>query len=88
MAYLVGQLPEGTEWAAFGIGRMAFRMLAQAWLLGGHIRIGMEDTAHVARGEHCTSNAQLVDKAARMIADPGGTLATPAKAREILGIGA
>ncbi|NOR32404.1 MAG: 3-keto-5-aminohexanoate cleavage protein [Sulfitobacter sp.] len=86
MAYLVSQLPEGTEWAAFGIGRAAFPMLAQAWLLGGHIRIGMEDTAHIAKGQHCESNAQLVDKAARIIGDLGGALATPDQARAILGI--
>ena len=86
MAYLVSQLPEGTEWAAFGIGRAAFPMLAQAWLLGGHIRIGMEDTAHIAKGQHCESNAQLVGKAARIIGDLGGTLATPDEARSILGI--
>jgi uncharacterized protein (DUF849 family) len=88
MAYLVSQLPEGTEWAAFGIGHMAFPMLAQAYLLGGHVRIGMEDTAYVAKGEHCTSNAQLVEKAARMIGDLGGTLATPDEARSILGTAA
>jgi uncharacterized protein (DUF849 family) len=84
MAYLVGQLPEGTEWAAFGIGRAAFPMLAQAWLLGGHIRIGMEDTAYIRKGAHCVSNAELVTKAARMIDDLGGALATPDEAREIL----
>jgi uncharacterized protein (DUF849 family) len=86
MAYLVGQLPEGTEWAAFGIGRAAFPMLAQAWLLGGHIRIGMEDTAYIRKGAHCVSNAELVTKAARMIDDLGGALATPHEAREILGL--
>lgn len=86
MAYLVSQLPEGTQWAAFGIGRMAFPMLAQAWLLGGHVRIGMEDTAFIAKGEHCQSNAQLVDKAARMITDLGGALATPDEARTLLKI--
>jgi uncharacterized protein (DUF849 family) len=86
MAYLVGQLPEGTEWAAFGIGRAAFPMLAQAWLLGGHIRIGMEDTAYIRKGAHCVSNAELVTKAARMIDDLGGALATPDEAREILGL--
>lgn len=86
MAFLVSQLPEGTQWAAFGIGRMAFPMLAQAWLLGGHIRIGMEDTAHIAKGQHCESNAQLVYKAKRMITDLGGDLARPDEARDILGI--
>ncbi|SFR13234.1 3-keto-5-aminohexanoate cleavage protein [Poseidonocella sedimentorum] len=86
MAYLVSQLPEGSQWAAFGIGRAAFPMLAQAWLLGGHIRIGMEDTAHIAKGNHCESNAQLVEKAGRIIGDLGGALASPAEARELLGI--
>lgn len=86
MAYLVSQLPEGTEWAAFGIGRTAFPMLAQAWLLGGHIRIGMEDTAHIAKGQYCESNAQLVEKAGRVIGDMGGELATSDEARDILGI--
>lgn len=86
MAYLVSQLPENTQWAAFGIGRSAFPMLVQAWLLGGHIRIGMEDTAHIAKGQHCESNAQLVGKAAHIIAELGGTLADPGEAREILGL--
>jgi uncharacterized protein (DUF849 family) len=86
MSYLVSQLPEGTQWAAFGIGRSAFAMLAQAWLLGGHIRIGIEDTAYIKKGQHCVSNAELVTKAARMIDDLGGTLATPDEARDILGI--
>lgn len=86
MAYLVGQLPAGSEWAAFGIGRMAFPMLAQAFLLGGHCRIGMEDTAYIDRGEHCRSNAQLVEKAIRIIRDLGGDIATPAEARAILAL--
>lgn len=87
MVYLVSQLPPGTLWAAFGIGRMAFPMLAQAFLLGGHCRIGMEDTAYVRRGEHCTSNAQLVEKAVWIIEHLGGEIASPDDAREILGIG-
>ncbi|MQY43968.1 3-keto-5-aminohexanoate cleavage protein [Epibacterium sp. SM1969] len=86
MAFLVSQLPEGTEWAAFGIGRMAFPMLAQAFLLGGHVRIGMEDTAYIRKGENCTSNAQLVEKAVSIVDDLGGTIATPDEARAILGI--
>lgn len=86
MAFLVSQLPEDTEWAAFGIGRMAFPMLAQAFLLGGHGRIGMEDTAYIRKGEHCSSNAQLVEKAASIVDSLGGTIATPGEARTILGI--
>ena len=86
MAYLVSQLPQGTAWAAFGIGRMAFPMLAQAFLLGGHVRIGMEDTAYISKGEHCKSNAQLVEKGVSIIDSLGGSIASPDEARSILGI--
>ena len=86
MAYLVGRLPRDAQWAAFGIGRMAFPMLAQAYLLGGHVRIGMEDTATIARGEPCTSNAQLVEKAVGIVESLGGAIAAPDEARAILGI--
>ncbi|MBO9126213.1 MULTISPECIES: beta-keto acid cleavage family enzyme [Rhizobium/Agrobacterium group] len=86
MAYLVSQLPEETEWAAFGIGRMAFPMLAQAFLLGGHCRIGMEDTAYIEKGEYCRSNAQLVEKGTSIIHSLGGTIASSGEARTILGL--
>ena len=61
-------------------------MLAQAFLLGGHCRIGMEDTAYVRKGEHCTSNAQLVEKAVSVIDHLGGAIASPNDARAILGL--
>lgn len=86
MAYLVSQLPQGTEWAAFGIGRMAFPMLAQAFLLGGHVRIGMEDTVQIAPGELCRDNAQLVEKAVSIVENLGGAIATPGETREILSL--
>ncbi|MCT4607620.1 MAG: 3-keto-5-aminohexanoate cleavage protein [Pelagimonas sp.] len=86
MAFLASQLPAGTQWAGFGIGRMAFPMLAQTYLLGGHCRIGMEDTAYIRKGEHCTSNAQLVEKAVSIIDHLGGSIASPNDARDILGL--
>ncbi|MEM7474683.1 MAG: 3-keto-5-aminohexanoate cleavage protein [Planctomycetota bacterium] len=84
MAYLAGQLPEGSVWAAFGIGRNAFPMLAQSYIMGGHVRIGMEDTAYIRKGEHCQSNAQLVEKATLIVDALGGAIATPEEARKIL----
>lgn len=86
LMHLAGRLPTGTEWAAFGIGRHAFRMLAQSYLLGGHVRIGMEDTVTIARGQPCTGNAQLVEKAVSLITTLGGDIATPAEARGMLGL--
>ena len=79
-------LPKGCEWAAFGAGRHAFPMLAQAYILGGHCRIGMEDTVHLARGTLAPSNAALVEKAVRIIRDLGGAIATVAEARSMLGL--
>jgi uncharacterized protein (DUF849 family) len=79
-------LPKNCEWAAFGAGRLAFPMLAQAFILGGHCRIGMEDTLYLAKGEPAPSNAALVEKAVRMIRDLGGTIASVTEARQMLAL--
>jgi uncharacterized protein (DUF849 family) len=79
-------LPEHCIWAAFGLGRAAFPMLAQAWLLGGHVRIGLEDTVYIKKGVLAHDNAALVDKAGSLVANLGGVLATPDEARVILGL--
>jgi len=86
MFYLLSQLPENCIWAAFGLGRAAFPMLAQAWLLGGHVRIGLEDTVYIEKGVLARDNAALVDKAGSLVANLGGVLATPNEARAILGL--
>ena len=67
---------------------MAFPMLAQAFLLGGHCRIGMEDTVYLSRGVKTPDNSALVEKAVRIIDELGGRVATVAEARDILGLGA
>ncbi len=79
-------LPKGCEWAAFGAGRHAFSMLAQAYILGGHCRIGMEDTVHLAKGTPAPDNAALVAKAVGIVRALGGTIATVGEARELLGL--
>lgn len=86
LAYLVSQLPSGYTWAAFGIGRFAFPAVALSYLSGGHVRIGMEDTIYLSKGVPATSNAQLVEKAVRIVEDLGGSMATSAEAREIIGL--
>ncbi len=79
-------LPKGCEWAAFGAGRHAFTMLAQAYILGGHCRIGMEDTVHLAKGQPAPHNAALVEKSVGIIRALGGTIATVDEARQLLGL--
>jgi len=86
MAYAKSMLPEGAIWAGFGIGRMMFPMLAQAFLLGGHVRVGLEDGVNLRRGVLAPDNAALVRKAAHIVDELGGELATPKEARAILGL--
>lgn len=77
-------LPVGAPWACFGIGRHAFRMLAMSCVMGGHCRIGMEDTVHLSKGVLTQGNRALVEKARRIIEDLGGEVATPDQARALL----
>ena len=86
LLYMRDQLPSGALWAAFGISRAEFPIVAQAWLLGGHIRVGMEDNIYLEKGVLCESNAQLVSRAKRIIGDLGGQLASANEARQILGL--
>jgi uncharacterized protein (DUF849 family) len=86
LLYMRDQLPSGAIWAAFGISRAEFPIVAQAWLLGGDIRVGMEDNIYLEKGVLCESNAQLVSRAKRIIGDLGGQLASSNEARQMLGL--
>ena len=86
MMYFASRLPRDAQWTAFGIGRMAFPMLAQAYLLGGHVRIGMEDTVYLDKGVLTPGNAALVEKGVRIVQSLGGRIATIAEARAMLGV--
>jgi uncharacterized protein (DUF849 family) len=86
MAYARSMLPQDAVWAGFGIGRMAFPMLATAFLLGGHVRVGLEDAVNLRKGVLAPDNAAMCAKAAHIIDELGGELATVAEAREILGL--
>jgi uncharacterized protein (DUF849 family) len=80
-------VPEGAIWAAFGIGAAQFPMVAQAVLLGGHVRVGFEDNLYLSRGVPAQSNAALVEKAVRIVAELGDRPATPQEARGLLSEG-
>ena len=86
MMYARDLLPEGAVWTGFGIGRSEFPMVAQAWLLGGHVRVGMEDNLYLAKGVLAESNAALVARAVAILRGLGAAPATPAEARAALGL--
>ena len=82
---MVDQLPVGANWAGFGVGAMEMPMVAQAALLGGHVRVGLEDNLYLERGVFA-SNAQLVERAYEIIRLMGAEIQTPAEARQTLGL--
>lgn len=84
-AALASMVPKDAQWAAFGVGRQAFPMVAQSFLLGGHVRVGLEDNLYLGKGELSPGNAPLVKKAVRILSDLGGRAATTVEARSILG---
>jgi uncharacterized protein (DUF849 family) len=83
--YQRGLLPPDAHWAAFGIGRDEMPMVAQAALLGGNVRVGLEDNLYLSRGVFAT-NGQLVERARRIVENIGMSVASPGEARKILGL--
>src|SRR5262249_61868156 len=86
MSYMRSLLPAGSPWFAFGISLHQFPMAAQAVLLSGHPRVGLEDNLYLEKGKLAPSNAALVEKAAKIVEILGDIVATPADARAILGL--
>jgi uncharacterized protein (DUF849 family) len=86
MLYGRSLLPPGAIWTGFGIGRAEFPMVAQAYLFGGHVRVGMEDNLYLSRGVLAKTNAELVAHAANILKSLGASIATPADARAMLGL--
>jgi len=86
LQHLVRNLPQGAKWSAFGIGKDHLPIMYAALALGADgIRVGLEDNVMYSRGVKA-SNVMLVERAVRVIKEFGKTPATPAEAREILGI--
>jgi Uncharacterized conserved protein len=86
MSYMQRLLPEGATWFAFGVGPRQFPMVGQAVLLGGNVRVGLEDNLYLARGMLAPSNAALVERAVQIIQLLGEEVASAAEAREMLGL--
>ncbi len=79
-------LPKDAVWSAFGISRFQFPIVAAAVLLGGNVRVGLEDNLYLERGVLAPSNAALVEKAWQIIHHLGGSVATAEEVRERLSL--
>ena len=85
MKAMVENLPDDAVWAGFGIGRMQMPMVAQAVLLGGHVRVGLEDNLYLEKGVYA-SNGDLVERAAAIVSHMGARVLGPDEARAKLGL--
>ncbi|KPV42857.1 3-keto-5-aminohexanoate cleavage protein [Alicyclobacillus ferrooxydans] len=86
LLFLMESIPAGASWSVAGIGRHQLPMAALAIPLGGHVRVGFEDNIYYRKGELAISNAQLVERVARIAAELDRPVATPDEARALLGI--
>jgi len=77
---------ENYEWSVLGAGKAQMPMATQAALLGGNLRVGLEDSLFIGKGELATSNAQQVRKVRTIVESLGLEVATPAQARERLAL--
>jgi 3-keto-5-aminohexanoate cleavage enzyme len=83
---IASDVAPGSEWEVIGISHCQWRMLATALVLGGNVRVGLEDNLYLPGGEMAKSNAELVTVAMRMVRDVGRKPASVQQAREILGL--
>ena len=84
LMHMVECLPSGSTWTSSGIGAAQLPLTTAAMLLGGHVRVGLEDNIYYSRGVLTEGNAPLVARAARLAKELGRPLATPEEARRIL----
>ena len=79
-------LPQDATWSALGIGAGHIPILFATIALGGHVRVGMEDNVVYAKNRLAKSNAEFVERAARLIREANKEVASPSDARAILNL--
>jgi 3-keto-5-aminohexanoate cleavage enzyme len=87
LLHLCEIIPKDSTWSVIGIGPGQFPMAMMAIIMGGHARVGLEDSIYYSKGVLAKSNAQLVERVVRMAEEFGREIATPSDAKKILGLG-
>lgn len=85
---LLREFPAESIWLCSGIGPFQLPLTTFALLLGGHVRVGLEDNLYLKRGQKLRSNAEVVERTVRIAHELNREVATPAQARQMLGISA
>jgi 3-keto-5-aminohexanoate cleavage enzyme len=83
---LLSEFPEESLWLCSAVGPFQLPLTTLATLMGGHVRVGLEDNVYYARGQKAKSNAELVQRSVRIAHELNRPVATPAQARSMLGI--
>ena len=86
LVFMHGSIPAGSTFTVSGGGRSEFEMAAMSIIMGGHVRVGFEDNVYLSKGVPAKSNGELVEKVVRIAKELGREIATPAEARQILGL--
>jgi 3-keto-5-aminohexanoate cleavage enzyme len=84
--HMIQNMPSESMFSVIGIGAYQLPLHVLSIILGGHVRVGMEDNVYYRRGELATSNAQFVERIVRIANELGREVATPAQARQMLGL--
>jgi 3-keto-5-aminohexanoate cleavage enzyme len=87
LLHLYEHIPENSTWSVIGIGKGHLPVSMMALVMGGHIRVGMEDNIYYHRGVLARTNAQFVERIVRIAKEYGREIAAPNEARKILGLG-
>ena len=87
LLFMKSKLPSGARWSVLGVGRAELPMITLGVLLGGNVRVGLEDNLYLSRGVLAQSNAELVEMAVGLVRHLQREVATPSEARAMLGIG-
>jgi 3-keto-5-aminohexanoate cleavage enzyme len=83
---ILKEVPKDSLWLCSAIGQFQLPLTTLATLMGGHVRVGLEDNVYYSRGRKATSNAELVARAVRIAHELNRPVATPAEARQMLGL--
>ena len=74
------------SWSVLAAGRHQIPFATQAAMMGGNVRVGLENSLYIGRGKLAKSNAEQVAKIRRIVEELGYEIATPEEAREMLGL--
>jgi 3-keto-5-aminohexanoate cleavage enzyme len=85
---MLGELPPDSLFAVAAIGKYQWPLVTMGIILGGHVRVGLEDNLYVNRGEKLHGNGEAVKKVVRLASEFGRQVATPEQTREMLGLSA